>query len=133
MVIDERTGRLIIGHGRREALQAMRERGDAPPDGVTADWCVPVVRGWSSKSDAEADAAAAADNRLTEVGGWDEAELAAMLSGMEQELAEIAAGNAAELARLEAEAEAVVLEDGAGTPGGGGLSRCPKCGFEWRG
>ncbi len=78
-VIDERTERLVAGHGRLEALEAAHAAGEAPPDGVVATdggWLVPVVRGWSSRSDADAEAAGVALNRLTEVGGWDEAILA---------------------------------------------------------
>lgn len=82
-VVDERTGRLIAGHGRREDLLARRARGEAPPDGVTVRkgvWHVPVVRGWSSDSDAEAEALGIALNRTVELGGWDQGTLAAMLT-----------------------------------------------------
>jgi hypothetical protein len=74
-IMDERTGRLVAGHGRREDLLARRERGEQPPDGVTKSkdgtWMVPVLRGWSSRSDEEAHVAGAALNHLTETGGWD--------------------------------------------------------------
>ena len=36
-VIDERTGRLVEGHGRRSALIRLRENGAEPPDGIVAD------------------------------------------------------------------------------------------------
>jgi ParB-like chromosome segregation protein Spo0J len=84
MVIDERTGRLVAGHGRRTTLLAMYDRGELPPDGVHADadgrWLVPVVRGWSSRADTEAAAALIGLNRSTEVGGWVDAELLELLS-----------------------------------------------------
>jgi DNA modification methylase len=85
MVLDERTGTLVAGHGRREALSSMREKGDAPPAGVKADgdeWLVPVLRGWESRSDAEAEAYLVASNQLTIAGGWDNKELTALLSDL---------------------------------------------------
>lgn len=74
ILMDERTGKLISGHGRTEVLVAAQGKGLDPPDGVivTADgtWTIPVVRGWSSKDDIEAKAYLIAANRLTERGGW---------------------------------------------------------------
>lgn len=74
IVMDERTGYLISGHGRRETLLAMKERGETAPEGVTVDgdgrWRVPVARGWRSRTDTEAAAALIALNRTTELGGW---------------------------------------------------------------
>jgi hypothetical protein len=74
VVRDERTGRIISGHGRTDSLKVMEGRGDSPPDGVRLDeagaWLVPVVVGWSSRSDTEASAALIALNRTTELGGW---------------------------------------------------------------
>lgn len=88
LIYDERAGQLVAGHGRLEALQAMRAAGQPAPDrvverlgpgGAVEAWLVPVVRGVSFSSDAEAEAYLIADNRLVEVGGWDAAELAEML------------------------------------------------------
>lgn len=82
-LIDDRTGRLVAGHGRLAALQAMRADSDPPPAGieVRADgaWLVPVTRGWASSSDMEAHAVGVALNRLTEAGGWDNEALAELL------------------------------------------------------
>lgn len=82
-LIDERTGRLVAGHGRLEQLRAMRTAGDAPPDGVMVDnqgrWLMPVERGWASRNDHEAEAYTIASNRWTERGGWDEQSLAEVL------------------------------------------------------
>jgi DNA modification methylase len=86
IVLDERTGRIVAGHGRREALLAMRLRREAPPCGVRAegdDWLVPVLRGWASRSDAEAEAYLLASNKLTEAGGWDEQALAELLKDLD--------------------------------------------------
>src|SRR5688572_9588756 len=59
-VLDERTGRLVAGHGRWEACVALRAGGDPPPGGVYLDedgeWLVPLLRGWQSRDDAEAEA-----------------------------------------------------------------------------
>lgn len=82
-LIDERTGRLVAGHGRIDQLIAMRDAGQDPPDGVLVDkageWLTPVLRGWSSRSDAEAEAYLAASNHLTVLGGWDQDGLAELL------------------------------------------------------
>lgn len=87
-LLDGRTSRLVAGHGRLAALEAMRAEGVAPPDGVVADeeggdWLVPIVCGWSSRSDAEAEAYLIADNRLSELGGWDDRMLPEVLSDLD--------------------------------------------------
>lgn len=72
-VLDERTGRLVAGHGRTDDLRARKARSEAPPEGVIADgddWLVPVLRGWQSSSDDDAHAAGVALNRIGERGGW---------------------------------------------------------------
>lgn len=83
-VLDERTGRLVAGHGRLTALEKMHWEGVDPPEGVQlangGAWLVPIIRGWSSRSDAEAEAYVIADNRLNERGGWDDHVLAEVLS-----------------------------------------------------
>jgi hypothetical protein len=88
MVLDERTGYLISGHGRRGTLIRIRDGGEAPPEGVELDedgsWLVPVVRGWASNSDTEALAALAALNRIGERGGWDDADLLTLLDEIAQ-------------------------------------------------
>jgi len=87
LVVDERTGELVEGHGRLEVLKKMRDAGNAPPARIGtegADWQVPVLRGLAFESDDEAAAYAVAANRLVELGGWDEVGLGAML----KELAE---------------------------------------------
>jgi hypothetical protein len=56
------------------------------PGGVVLDedggWLVPLLRGWSSKSDAEAEALAIKLNRLPGEGGWDPREFAAVLEDL---------------------------------------------------
>jgi hypothetical protein len=86
IVMDERTGRLVAGHGRLDDLIARRaaagKTGKAkggPPDGILLEgstWLVPVIRGWASRDDAHAEAYLLASNQLTIAGGWDPAGLA---------------------------------------------------------
>lgn len=84
--IDERTGRLVAGHGRLDDLVARKAAGEDPPDGVDVDaggdWMVPVQRGWSSRSDADAEAYLIVSNSSGAAGGWDEANLAQLLADL---------------------------------------------------
>jgi len=94
-LVDEGTGRLVAGHGRAEALAVMRNAGEAPPRGVREQdgrWLVPVVRGLEFGSEAEALAYLVADNRATEAGGWNEAELAEVLAELEREVGLLGVG-----------------------------------------
>jgi len=83
MIIDDRTGRLVVGHGRLESLKARRDAGETPPEGIQTDdtgrWFAPVIHGWASRSDADAAAYLVLDNRQTELGGWDYQALANLL------------------------------------------------------
>lgn len=82
-ILDERTGRLVAGHGRYGDLVARKEAGKEPPEGVVVDehgeWLMPIQRGWASRSDEDAEAFLVAHNRLTETGGWDDSGLLEML------------------------------------------------------
>jgi hypothetical protein len=81
-VIDSRTGLFLAGHGRIKALARMKQQGMEAPNGIRnggADWLVPVQTGYESESDDAALAYLAADNKLTELGGWDEPLLAELL------------------------------------------------------
>lgn len=86
VVIDERTGRLVSGHGRTEALAIAEAAGLDAPEGITTDamgaWLVPVVHGWRSANDTEAEAAIIALNRLVERGGWEGTTLVEMLTDL---------------------------------------------------
>ena len=81
--INETTGRLVAGHGRKEALVEMQAAGEPPPARIRVKnkaWLVPVLRGVAFATDAEAEAYLLADNRLTEIGGYDEELLAKMIA-----------------------------------------------------
>lgn len=104
---DERTGRLVVGHGRCEALRAMRAAGEPAPAGVEVDqagaWLVPVRVGWSSRSDVEAEAYLVLDNQQTIAGGWDFDELAAVVADLvatDRGLTEVLGFSSDELADL---------------------------------
>lgn len=84
VVVDERTGLLLSGHGRVEALRRRFDKGDPPPEQVKVvkgEWMIPTVTGWASRSDEEAHAAMIALNRTTERGGWNEQQLLELLQG----------------------------------------------------
>ncbi|WP_431912916.1 hypothetical protein [Nonomuraea jabiensis] len=57
---------------------------ESPPEGILVDgngtWLVPIVRGWSSRSDADAEAYLIANNHTSEKGGWEERMLAEVLA-----------------------------------------------------
>jgi DNA modification methylase len=104
IVRDDRTGKLVAGHGRVEALVAARDAGAEPPSGVRVHgkaWLVPVQAGWASADDAEAAAFMVAANRLTERGGWDDSALAGLLTSLEADGGLVGLGfDEHELARL---------------------------------
>lgn len=85
IVLDEGTGRLVAGHGRLDALQAMKAQGQPAPDRVRVqdgEWLVPVQRGVTFADPDEAEAYLVADNRTVELGGWDEGILTELLSDL---------------------------------------------------
>lgn len=84
-MLDERTGRLVAGHGRIETLRKMRDSQTPAPKGILVKdgkWLAPVQRGWASRTDAEADAYLLASNKLTQAGGWNDDGLVAMLKDL---------------------------------------------------
>lgn len=87
IVVDERTGYMISGHGRKKVLDKMKVEGQNPPKGITVKdgkWLVPVVTGWASKNDVEAHGALVALNRTTEKGGWNSDNLFTILKEMSE-------------------------------------------------
>jgi len=88
VMLNEKTGRLVAGHGRVSALREMKLSGSKPPARVElngdGDWLIPVVRGISFKTEAEAEAYLLADNRVGELGGYDEDELRRILNDTDE-------------------------------------------------
>ena len=91
VVVNDEDGQLLEGHGRVEALVALKARGEASPLGIRVtdegEWLVPTLHG-VRLGPADAKAFVVAANRTTELGGWDERRLAATLV----ELAELDGG-----------------------------------------
>ena len=84
MTRDDATGKLVAGHGRLEVLLRMQARGESPPARIPLDsqgrWMAPVLTGVEFEDESEAEAYLLVDNRLVELGGWDEGALAALLA-----------------------------------------------------
>ena len=85
ILLDDRTGQIVAGHGRLDTLQQLKAGGGPPPKRVKAlnnSWLIPVIRGVTFDSDIEAEGYLLADNQTTILGGWDDAQLAEMLSDL---------------------------------------------------
>ena len=137
-ILNEATGRIVVGHGRAEALAAMKNDGEDPPGRITkknGDWLVPVVHGISFENDEEAEAYLIADNRLTELGGWDYAVLPKILGGLkEREALEVTGFDDDDLKQM----MGWLKEENDGYPGAKEydenvaddveVGQCPKCG-----
>lgn len=82
--LDDRTDRLVAGHGRLLVLEELVADGVSPPEGVKVSddgvWLVPILRGWSSRSDTDAEGYLVANNAIPERGGWDRGLLGDMLA-----------------------------------------------------
>jgi hypothetical protein len=88
IIIDEKTKKIVAGHGRLDSLKVMRGQGKEPPERIKVkdgQWSVPVLRGVSFKSEKDAERFLVADNRITELGGWDNQLLVDVLSGFVEE------------------------------------------------
>lgn len=154
IVRDDRTGKIISGHGRHMALVSMRNRGETPPEGVRVDasghWLVPVVVGWASRTDAEARAALVALNQTTILGGWVDDSLLDLLDGLvadgehgldgvgfdedsidalRERLIESSAGEPEVLLAGQSRVSAVPEFDGGKVDLGEGVHTCPRCRF----
>ncbi len=140
VIVDERTGYLVAGHGRLNTLVQMKAEGKQPPARIEArkdDWYVPVVRGVAFNSDSEVEAYLVADNRLTELGGWDEPELASLLQSLADEdvkLLEATGYDADDLQGLLADLNPLPPEDFSTYDEDIETQYCcPKCGYKWSG
>lgn len=91
VIVDEKSGKLVAGHGRLESLRRLKKNKRPCPKGIREDgekWLVPVVKGVSFDSTEEAEAYLLIDNRLVEIGGWQEDILAEIFSSMDDSLKE---------------------------------------------
>lgn len=72
--LDEASDTLVAGHGRCEALAAMKLAGDIRPNGIDVDasgnWLVPTIYGVSFADENERDAYIIADNAHVMNGSW---------------------------------------------------------------
>ena len=133
--IDENTGLLAYGHGRGKTLLANMKAGNPAPDdihvGEDGMWSLPVVRGLTFDSPEELRAYLVADNRATELGGWDESKLAELLTEtaeFDTELFEATGYDNIDVADMMS--EFVPEEESAPTFSESNF-KCPECGHEW--
>jgi hypothetical protein len=81
IVINDKTGRIVAGHGRLDTLQRAKA-GKRPPERIVekdGEWYAPVLVGVTFATDAEAEAFLIADNQTVVLGGYDEKILAEIL------------------------------------------------------
>lgn len=75
IILDERTQRLVAGHGTVEALALLWSTNPVrTPENIKVKdgrWQVPVSRGWASKDDDHAEAFILTHNQTTMRAGWD--------------------------------------------------------------
>lgn len=141
--LDERTGRLVAGHGRLDDWEARRDSGEDPPEGVVTDeagnWKVPVNRGWASRSDSDAEAYLIVSNRSTELGGWDEGGLADVLRDLrDEDLLEVTGFTDDDLQKITsrqmgAEGDAPDDFPSFDSETISTEHQCPSCGYRWSG
>lgn len=75
-LVNERDGKLVYGHGRTKGVRWLFENDpDTVPDRLRRDddgmWLLPVFRGVSFKSKADAEEYLVADNRIGELSSWE--------------------------------------------------------------
>lgn len=93
VVLDNASGKILAGHGRVAALRALKAKKSEAPARVVVegkDWMVPCLVGVEFANEQEAQAYLLADNRLVELGGWDQELTSAMLAELSPELVAIA-------------------------------------------
>lgn len=75
VIFDDKTGKVVAGHGRLEELEELRKAGAPAPDRIEVrgtKWFVPVVRGVAFKDVGQARRHVLASNKLVESGGYDD-------------------------------------------------------------
>ena len=87
LIRNDDTKKLVAGHGRLEALINMYKSEYSLPRGILKDedgmWLVPVFTGLNFENEEEALSYLIADNKLSEIGGWDEKALLDMLKDID--------------------------------------------------
>ena len=90
LIMNSSTKKLVAGHGRLEALIKMYKAEYSVPRNILKDedgmWMVPVLSGVKFSTEEEALAYLLADNKLTEIGGWDDTKLANILADLSDDL-----------------------------------------------
>lgn len=85
ILLSDPGGHIVAGHGRVQALGAMKRNGYPVPAGIrlaaSGEWQAPTIT-QAFKSDADEKAYLIADNRLVELGGWNRADLIAALADL---------------------------------------------------
>ncbi len=111
ITLNEATGKLVAGHGRLESLSRRKAAGAPPPERVElredGEWLIPVVRGISFADEREAQAYLLADNRISEIGGWNYVDLDSTL----KEIGNLTGSgfSEAEMRDINAKAEIILL------------------------
>ena len=104
ILIDERSGMIAAGHGRIDTLIQLKAENKPAPTQILVkkdEWSVPVICGIEFKNEHELEAYLVADNRLTEMGGWNDAALIEILEAQKSTATLKGTGfNSAELKRL---------------------------------
>lgn len=137
VIINETTGRLVAGHGRLDTLQQRKAAGLPAPKRIkeeSGEWLVPVVRGVEFDTDEEAEAYLLADNRHSELGGWDDSQLNAILADLAAvDKLEGTGWDADDVDRMlansvdfEAPKDFKSYDENIETQ-----HECPKCGYQW--
>jgi hypothetical protein len=84
IVLDERSGMMVAGHGRDETLESMKRAGEPAPKRIKVredgEWLVPCLTGIAFEDESTAEAYIIGSNRLVEMGGWDEEALQAIIT-----------------------------------------------------
>ena len=105
VLVDESSGQLVAGHGRLDTLRLLKDGGKNPPRGVQVvndeTWLVPVLRGVHFENLSEAESYLLADNRLSEIGGWNNDALAAILEEMSGDNEELLDGTGFDIADVD--------------------------------
>lgn len=137
VILNEKTGRLVAGHGRLAALRSLQANGEDPPARIKVDgdrWLVPVVRGVGFRNRREAEGYLLADNQLTIVGRWDDGQLADILSdqldldGLGWDEGEVKALLDVPDFEPDDDGEKALDQTTFERP----TIECPKCGHEWQ-